>query len=619
MIYFDFETEAIAPYPDYPPKPVGVSIQVDDFPAFYLAWGHPTENNCSRDMASFYLKWMWESEHELCCQNARFDMAVLIRWFPEVTTDWGPWERIHDTMYLLFLNDPLSPLGLKPSADRLLDLPPEEQTAVRDWLVAHGVIKSNMLKWGGFIAKAPGDLVGTYAGGDTLRTKLLFELLMPKIVQEKMLEAYDRERQLAPLLSISERDGLRIDLPRLKADLDTYTEVFQRVTREAIEYLGKEVLSDFNIDSGVQLAFAAKDAGMTISDDEWPKTPTGKLSTKREVLDQVITDRHLFSLLAYRGALKTLLGTFMGPWYEKGLLTGGILHPHWNQVKSDQYGALTGRLSSSDPNFQNIPTEYAITPPPGYPELPHMRVYVLADAAATDDPEDEEVFVSADFHSQEIRMLGHYAGGGIKYIYDNDPSADVHQVAAVIISENTGHVLTRKHTKIVAFSILYGAGIGTMAGRMGVPRNEAAKIRSSYMRTLTGVQEFMTLVEFTASQEMPVRSWGGRLLRAPPPAVQRDGRIWNKDYVLLNYLIQGSSADQTKQAIIEYHKTRKHGRFLATVHDEICISVSKRHLDSEVAILKAAMEGGVFNIPMRATVKVGPNWFDMKDHYAATN
>ena len=123
----------------------------------------------------------------------------------------------------------------------------------------------------------------------------------------------------------------------------------------------------------------------------------------------------------------------------------------------------------------------------------------------------------------------------------------------------------------------------------------------------------MKAVEQRAYLKQPARSWGGRQLWAPAPVIQRDGRVWNKNYVLLNYLIQGSSADQTKQAIIDYDRTRVHGRFLATVHDEICISVPREHLDSEIRILKAAMEGGEFDIPMRATVEFGPNWTELEE------
>lgn len=602
MITIDFETEEIEEYPNFPPKPVGVAIKYDDLPAVYLAWGHPTENNSTFAAASIALNEVFASGHELLFHNARFDMAVAEKFFG---WEWPQPTTVHDTMYLIFLNNPLQPsLSLKPSAELLLGWPPEEQEAVRDWLVLHGVVPSNKKDWGAHISKAPGELVGKYAGGDVDRTKALFDLLYPKVKNEGMLEAYQREQFCAPIFNRSEQEGLHIDMESLAEDITIYDGAFHKATRSIKELLNQQYNEEFNIDSGVQLAESIRLNGYGVADDEWPKTPTGKFSTARHVLMEVITDEHLAQLLAYRGVLKTLLGTFMKPWHAKGLLTGGILHPRWNQVKSDEYGAKTGRLSSSNPNFQNIPTEFSEEVPEGYPELPHIRKYVL--------PDPGEVFVSADFHSQEIRMLGHFAKGAIKEVYDDDPSADIHQVAADIIADNTGLHLKRKHTKIVAFSILYGAGTNTMAERMGVSYQEASQIKRAYFKTLTGVKDYMDLVEFTARCRGSVRSWGGRQLRAPDPVVQANGQVWNKDYVLLNYIIQGSSADQTKQAIIDYHRNKRHGRFLATVHDEICISVPPEHLQSEIAILKAAMEAGQFNIPMRATVEAGFNWYNME-------
>lgn len=603
MITLDFESEAIAPYPDFPPKPVGLAIKYDDGPALYLAWGHPTENNSTFEAAHYCLWEAYNSGHELLFQNARFDMAIAERFFD---IPWGDPDRIQDTMYLIFLNNPLqTSLSLKPSAELLLGWPPEEQEAVRDWLVMHGVVPSNKKDWGAHIAKAPGNLVGRYAGGDVDRTKALYDLLYPKIVEAGMLDAYRREQRCAPIFNRSEAEGIHIDMEALARDIPLYDDAFHQASKRVKELLHQDENEEFNIDSGPQLAESIRLNGLGVPDDEWPKTPTGKFSTARDVLMEVITDAELSRLLAYRGVLKTLLGTFMKPWYAKGELTGGVVHPRWNQVKSDQYGAKTGRLSSSDPNFQNIPTEFDEEVPDGYPALPHIRQYVL--------PDEGEVFVSADFHSQEIRMLGHFAEGAIKYIYDNDPSADIHQVAADIISDNTGLELKRKHTKIVAFSILYGAGVATMAGRMGVSMQEAGQTKRAYMKTLTGVKEFMDRTELSASTRTPIYTWGGRRLFAPEPVVQKDGRVSNKDYVLLNYLIQGSSADQTKQSIIEYDRTRQHGRFLATVHDEICISVPKKHLSTEISLLVEAMQSGEFNIPMRATVEIGPNWHEMEE------
>lgn len=606
MFTIDFETKGIKPYPDYPPKPVGVAIKYNDLPAAYLSWGHPSGNNCTRDQADALLASIWDSGEQILCHNARFDIEVSAAEFDLV---WPDWRRVDDTMYLIFLDSPLArTVSLKPSAERLLGLPPDEQSAVRDWLVQHGVVRENDKHWGAHISDAPAEVVAPYAAGDVDRTYAIFQLLYPKIVEAGMVEAYDRERKLAPILNRAEKEGIRIDHDKLVSDAATYRGYFNKATKRIKELLNQEN-EEFNIDSGVQLAEAIRFAGYGCHPDEWPKTPTGKFSTSRDTLMQVLQDGELKQLLVYRGALKTVLGTFMEPWVEKAHQDKDgywWIHPSWNQVRGDEYGTRTGRLSSSDPNFQNIPTEFEnIVIPEGYPALPLMRVYIL--------PDPGEVIVSADFHSQEIRMLGHFAEGAIAAIYRDNPSADIHEVAADLINDVTGLALNRKHTKITAFSILYGAGAGTMAGRLSITPPEARRIKTAYLKVLEGVQEFMWAVENRARMKESVRSWGGRRLFAPEPVVQANGQVWNKDYVLLNYLIQGSSADQTKEAINNYDDERMHGRFLMTVHDEIVISVNPRHLTSEVEILKRVMAHGDFALPMRATVEAGENWAEMVD------
>jgi DNA polymerase-1 len=602
MYTIDFETEAIAPYPDYPPRPVGVSLKYNSLPSAYFSWGHPCDNNCTFQEVKGILKTIWESKERMLFQNSKFDLEVARKAFH---LDYPTTDRVEDTMFLIFLHDPLAPsFSLKPSAERILGLPPTEQEAVRDWLVAQGIVPSNSKHWGAHISKAPGKLVGQYAAGDTDRTYELYQHLLPIIQRQGMEPAYRREVELVRILADNEREGIRCDLFKLDSDIKKYQTEFERASKEIKTMLFQEN-DEFNLDSGVQLATAIPATGLCIPLDEWPLTPTGRYSTSKETLVSAIRSDRLSSLLNYRSTLKTCLTTFMRPWLEKARNCPGYrLHPSWNQVKGVDYGTKTGRLSSSDPNFQNIPTEFETPPPDGYLPYPLIRSYVL--------PDEGEVFVSADFHSQEIRMLGHFAEGAIKEIYDADPSADVHAVAANIISDQTGLAINRKHTKITAFSILYGAGVHTMANRLGVSDQESYQIKKAYLDTLVGVKEFMRDVEDRAYSRQPVRSWGGRLLYAPTPVVLANGKVMSKDYVLLNYLIQGSAADQTKQAMIEYDRTRKQGRLLASVHDEICISVNPKHLASEVAILKAAMEAGKFDIPMRATVKVGPNWASLE-------
>lgn len=168
LIALDFESEAIEPRPKYPPKPVGLAVLPDGLPAFYMAWGHPIENNSDYTEALRLLKELLSDEagNELIFHNAPFDCSIIEEQFG-ITV---PWERVHDTMLLAFLVDPFGELSLKPLAEKILNEPPTERDAVREWLVSHGVCRSNDKAWGAFIAKAPGNLVGEYAKGDVQRT-----------------------------------------------------------------------------------------------------------------------------------------------------------------------------------------------------------------------------------------------------------------------------------------------------------------------------------------------------------------------------------------------------------------------------------------------------------------
>lgn len=181
----DFESEAIEPRPDFPPTPVGLSHFPTTGDPFYYAWGHPTKNNCSRQAAIYKLEELFEDPlNEFVFHNAPFDCSII----EEKLKIKVPWERVHDTMLMAFLNDPFGELSLKPLCEKLLGLPPEERDSVREWLVRHGVCRPNDKNWGAHIAKAPGDLVGLYANGDTIRTVGLFQFLWPRLAKRGMIE-----------------------------------------------------------------------------------------------------------------------------------------------------------------------------------------------------------------------------------------------------------------------------------------------------------------------------------------------------------------------------------------------------------------------------------------------
>jgi DNA polymerase I-like protein with 3'-5' exonuclease and polymerase domains len=584
----DFETEGIADWPDYPPKPVGVSIWYPEAEApTYMAWGHPSENNCTYEDARRALSEVWG--HETLFHYARFDTEVA-------RVHMGlPYPkdhlRVHDTLFLNYLYDVHAPtLSLKPSAQRILNIPPDEKDELDAWLVAHGH------KPGRDICKAPGDLVGRYANGDTYRTRRLFEHLMDHVNKAGMLAAYRREQKLSPILAKSEAEGLRINRVKLVMDLIDAERAFTEAGNRLLSVIGS-----CNLDSSAELAQALLKSGRA-KEDDFLRTPTGKLSTAKASMDQAVKDPELRQLLQYRGNLKTILTTFMRPW---AVMSGydGRLRPQWNQVKGEEYGTRTGRLSSNNPNFQNVPTEFKVKPPAGLPALPMLRQYVL--------PDEGHVLVKSDFNGQEMRIAAHFAEGRAAEIYRDDPRADFHAVVSDIIRRDTGMVLDRKMVKITGFSLIYGSGVNSLSELLGVPRSTAAVVRAHYFNALPGFQDLMNDVSARGRSGAPVKTWGGRLIYAEPPKMVK-GQQWSFEYKLLNYLIQGSAADQTKEAINELGYKTPHRRFLATVHDENVYSVDPEHVEEEVAAIRASMEAqSGWDVPFRAEVQVGENWHDM--------
>lgn len=600
MITLDFETEAIVGNPiAHPPDPVGVAVWVPEQDPVYLAWGHPTENNCSREKGLAYARRIIvDTDHPILFHNAPFDLSVLDG---ACGTSWrySDWKRIHDTLYLVFLDDPYADtLSLKPSAERYLNMPPEEQNELRNWILSH-VSEATEKTWGGFICRAPGDLVGRYAIGDVVRTKLLFDHLHPRIIERGMLESYDRERQLMPILFDSSRVGIRVNRDTMEHHHSVYTRALDIADNRICDKLNRPGL-DFG--KRGHLAEALGDAGFVT---EWSYTPTGKKSTSKKTLR--INDPEVASLIAYRGALNTCLSTFMGPWLELSK-HDGRLHTSWNSVRTverDSRGTKTGRLSSNGPNFQNVPTEFDIAIPKGLLPLPLMRQYLL--------PESGHFWLKRDFSSQEIRILAHFEDGTLCEAYRADPNLDPHEMARLLIIELTQMSFPRKSVKITGFSIIYGSGVPGLMIQLGNDDyEEVASLKAAYLEAMPGIKTISREVSSVGRRGDFIRTWGGRCYYSEPPKVIK-GSYRSFEYKLLNYLIQGSAADQTKQSIIDWGADRKWDQvFLATVHDEINISAPRDSWDPAMRHLQRAMEADRFDVPFKSEGFKGENWHDIE-------
>jgi DNA polymerase-1 len=613
VVTIDFETKGIKRRPLYPPKPTSVSIQMpgERAPAFYC-WGHPEGNNCDERKVRSILKDIARSKLPLLFHNAKFDYDVA-------TTHLGVPEidplRIHDTLYLLFLENPHAfSLSLKPSSERLLGMKPDERDVVKDWILSHQQqVQETSGKhftrgdWGDFIGEVPGDILGPYAKGDVIRTLKLFRKLYPQIHADGMGPAYDRERRLMPILLRNEREGIRIDIRQLELDVKSYTLSLARVDA----WLRKTLkVKDLNVDSDHEVANALNDSGIVT---RWATTPTGKRSvSKKNLTPDMFSNARVASALGYRNRLTTCLGTFMRPWLATALETNGIIHTNWNQVRNSDSGkgTRTGRLSSN-PNFQNIPTDW-YKKDDGYKhpkhlkidELPMIRRYVLPDDKAS-------LIGKRDYSQQELRIAAHFENGALRDAFLEDPNLDVHQFVTDEIYRVTGVEFQRKSVKVLNFGMLYGMGLGKLAIGINAPMDEARKLKAAHKKALPDIIDMDRGIKQAGRDGDPIRTWGGRLYYCEPPMII-DGRTMTWEYKLLNYLIQGSAADCTKEALIRYDSLRKDGRFMITVHDEIDISMPKGARKTELKRLQEAMEGIEFDVPMKSDGEYGPNWVELK-------
>lgn len=620
MLTIDFETAGIVGNPILnPPKPIGVSIKQDGDRSRYYTADDPAFEPM--------LRLAYGSDEGLIFHNAPFDLAVAEKWCGLKPP---PWHRIHDTTFLVYLHDPHAPsLSLKPSAQHILKMHTDDRDDLRDWIIEN-VRVATKKTWGGHIDKAPLALVEKYAKMDTDMTYALFDHLHPKMPRA----AYDLERELQPYLVKATQHGIRVDQERLAGDIEQAELATNRVADDIYSRLGCE----FDIHNGAQLANALDNAGKV---KEWKLTPTGKRSTSRPNLMSCLDDKGLLEALSYAGALRTCLGTFMHPWMKLASGTGR-LHPNWNQVRGEDYGTRTGRLSCDHPNLQNPPNKFTFDIPSGLPPLPQMRTYLL--------PEEGDRWYSRDFSGQEMRILAHFEKGTLLKSFQENPDLDPHQMVKELIQQRTGLSLSRKVVKGVGFGLIYGMGAPGLARQLGVSLQESRQMIDAYHDALPGVAALQkstqlagrysalatasdraSAVYFKARRDSElcaaqvkifrdswsrarraipttgnVSTFGGRTYEVEKPKIVNQ-RWQTFEYKLLNYLIQGSAADQTKRSMLHWFQNRpEHQTFLATVHDEINISVPEHETDKQLCWAMDREDG--LDVPMRSTLKTGTNW-----------
>ena len=405
--------------------------------------------------------------------------------------------------------------------------------------------------------------------------------------QEKLL--YEVELPLTVVLADMEERGFSVEKDRLAAYTEELGSHIQVLEREIYELAGEE----FNLNSPRQLGEILF-GKMGLKGGK--KTKTG-YSTNAEVLEKLKDQPIVEKILSYRKYAK--LRSTYGEGLLKLIQEDGRIRSTYNQTVT-----ATGRISSSEPNLQNIP----VRDPLGR-EL--RRMFVAKDK--------DHLLLDADYSQIELRVLAHIAGDEtmIRAFRENE---DIHTVTAATVFGVPAFMVTpemRRHAKAVNFGIVYGISDFSLAGDIGVSKKEAKAYMDQYFEKYSGVRAYMDGIVEQAKKDGYVTTLFGR--RRYLPELKSSNFIQRSfgERVALNTPIQGTAADIIKIAMVRVWKQlKKEGldaHLILQVHDELIIESSRRDADRAAILLRREMEGAAnLSVAMLAEVARGDSWYDCK-------
>jgi DNA polymerase-1 len=412
-----------------------------------------------------------------------------------------------------------------------------------------------------------------------------------KRIDEKDLDSIYREIELplAPLLYRIERAGMRVDT-KVLADLSQQLgEELGRLTDQICKLAGRE----FNINSPKQVAECFEELNIISG----RKTSTGRVSTSRAVLEELATTHELPRLIIEYRELDKLKSVYTDALPHQ-IAGDGRIHGQLNQTV-----AATGRLSSSDPNLQNIPIRTE--------QGRRIRAAFVA--------EKGNKLISADYSQLELRLLAHITRDEVM-LDAFQKGDDIHnRTARLVFGAKTDEELkdARRFAKIVNFAIAYAIEPWGLSQRVGISRQEARKVIDDYYDTYKGVRRYMDEIPVQAREHGYVRSLYGRI-RPLPGINDRNANIRRAaEREGINMPIQGTASDIVKIAMLHVDEAfRREGldaKMLMQVHDELLVECPKNQAEKVAKTLKREMESAVeLDVPLIAETGIGDNWMDAK-------
>ncbi len=521
--------------------------------------------------------------------NAKYDLTVCRRFGLEVA---GP---IHDTMVMAWLLDPSSrSLGLKAQAGMELGW---EMTEIKE-LIGTGRKQIGM-------DEVPIEPAGAYCCADVDATIRLYDLLAPRLREEEIWALYQEiELPLVPVLTDMEMAGILLDTDYLAVMSDELTERLAALQLELFTIVGHE----FNLRSTQQLsdvlfgelAFPVK--GLKKTSSGHISTAVGNLERLAQSTNELSsTQQRVLEIIFEQRQLEKLRGTYVDALPTLVNEETGRLHTSFNQA-----GAVTGRLSSSNPNLQNIPIRTdlgrrirkAFIAPPGWS------------------------LIAADYSQVELRVLAHVAEEPsliAAFQADQDiHSATASQLFGVPIETVDRH--QRGLAKTINFATVYGSTAFGISSRTEMTPDEARRFLDQYFETYPAIRDYIEETTVLANEQGYVETLQGR--KRFFRELQNEKLPFNQRQALerqaINAPIQGTAADIMKIAMINLpRKLNEEGyasRILLQVHDELVLEAPDEELHAVTQLVRDVMEGAyTLVVPLKVDVEIGPNWYDLTD------
>ena len=570
---FDTETTSL----DYmQARVVGVSFAVEAFKAAYVPFAHDYEDapeQLSEEQVLGALKPLLEDPDKgKIGQNLKYDKHVLMN------HDIVMQGISDDSMLASYIVDSTSRHDMDTLAKKYLDV----DTIHFEDVAGKGAKQITF-------DKVPLEQAGPYAAEDADITLRLHQVLQAKLAKDEGLQKIYREIEL-PLLDVLQRiehTGVKVDVEMLKQQSKELTESIEAIKTQAYELAGEE----FNLASPKQIQH------ILFEKMEIPvirKTPKGQPSTAEDVLQELAEEYELPKLLLESRSLSKLKSTYTDKLPKMVQPQTGRVHTSYHQAV-----AATGRLSSADPNLQNIPIRSA--------EGRKIRQAFI--------PEDGRVMMAADYSQIELRIMAHLsADEGLLNAFSNN--IDVHSATAAEVFGMTLDevgVEERRAAKAINFGLIYGMSAFGLAKQLNITRFDAQDYIDVYFDRYPGVKRYMDETRVQAHDDGYVETVYGRRLYLPEINSRNGMRRQYAERTAINAPMQGTAADIIKRAMLAVDAEMQKGEFDALmvmqVHDELVFEVKAEQLEAFTAMVTEKMQTAAeLAVPLIVSIDTGKNW-----------